>query len=136
MSIRTEVRFVETLHKIQSIERKTSQTKNVVRGGRVDQIMCGQKYGQKSVKPLRIEKNKNGKTRSQNSILLDDREEFTLLILMTKITKKLSQMLGENWKDLWQRPCRAKGKLKQAPRRWLQSRKWHSKRFPKRCVAV
>ena len=33
-----------------------------------------------------------------------------LLILMTKITKKLSKMRGEKWKDRWQ-PCRAKEKL-------------------------
>ena len=33
----------------------------------------------------------NGKTRSPNSMMLDDREELTLLILMTKITKKLSK---------------------------------------------
>ena len=29
----------------------------------LDQVTCGQKYGRKLVKPLRIEKNKNGKTR-------------------------------------------------------------------------
>ena len=49
---------------------------------------------------------------------------------------ELSKMRGENWKGLWQRPCRAKGKLKLAPRRWLQSRKLHPKRFQKRCMAV
>ena len=35
---------------------------------------------------------------------------------MTKIPKKLSNMRGENWKYLWQQPCRAKGKLGQATR--------------------
>ena len=54
-----------------------------------DQIMCGQKYGRKLIKPPRIEKNKNGKTRSKNSTMFEDWEEFTLLILMTKNTKKL-----------------------------------------------
>ena len=38
--------------------------------------------------------------------------------------------------DLWQQPCRAKGKLGLAPRRWLQNRKLHPKRFPKRFMAV
>ena len=52
-----------------------------------DQI--GQKYGPRLVKPLRIEKNKNGKTRSQNSTMLEDWEAFASLILMTRITKKL-----------------------------------------------
>ena len=37
-----------------------------------DQIMYGEKCGQKLVKPLRIEKNKNRKTRSQNSTMLED----------------------------------------------------------------
>ena len=53
-----------------------------------NQIMYGQKYGSKLVKPLRIEKNKNGRTRWQNSTMLEDWEEFTSLILMTKIAKK------------------------------------------------
>ena len=63
--------------------------------------MRGQKYGQKMVKPLRIEKNKNGKTRSRNSIVLDGWEELTLWIRMIKIRKKLSKLRGENRKDLW-----------------------------------
>ena len=41
-------------------------------------------------KALGIDGNKNGKTRSQNSTMLEDRQEFTSLILMIKITKKLS----------------------------------------------
>ena len=36
------------------------------------QIKYCQKYGPRLGKPLRIEKNKNGKTRSQNSTMLDD----------------------------------------------------------------
>ena len=45
-------------------------------------------------------------------------------------------MRGETWKDQWQPPCRARGKLKLAPRRWLQSRRLHPKRFSKRCMVV
>ena len=39
----------------------------------------GQNYGPKMVKPLRDEKNKNGKTRSQNSTMLDDWVESTVV---------------------------------------------------------
>ena len=39
---------------------------------------------------------------------------------MTKRTKKFQKMSGENWKDLWLQPCRAKGR---ASRKWLRSRK-------------
>ena len=45
----------------------------------------------KLVKPLRVEKNKNGKTRSPNSIKFDDWEEFTLPIQMMKNTEKSSK---------------------------------------------
>ena len=37
-----------------------------------DLISCGLKDGAKFGKPLRIEKNKNGKTKNQNSTMLDD----------------------------------------------------------------
>ena len=50
---------------------------------------------------------------------------------MTKITTELSKIWGVSWKDPWQGPCHAKGKLKQAPRRWMQSTKLHSMRFQK-----
>ena len=59
-----------------------------------DQIMFGQKYGRKLVKPLRIEKNRNGQKKSQNLTMLDNWEEFTLLIQTTKNTKKFSKMRG------------------------------------------
>ena len=45
--------------------------------------------------------NKSGKTRSQNSTMLDDCEKSTLLVLMTKITKKLSK----NARRKLVRPC-------------------------------
>ena len=48
--------------------------------------MYGLKYGPKMGKPLRNEKNKNGKTRSQNSVMLG-----SLRGMMTRITKKLSK---------------------------------------------
>ena len=73
-------------------------------------------------------KNKNGRTRGQNSTMLEDRGIYWL-ILMTKITKKLSKLRGENWKELWHQLCLAKGKLQLAPRKWLQSMKLHPQRF-------
>ena len=56
--------------------------------------------GRKLVKPLRIEKNRNGQEKNQSSTMLEEWEEFTLSIQMTKSTKKFSRMRGENWKDL------------------------------------
>ena len=44
----------------------------------------------------------------------------------------LKKIRGENWKDLWQQPCRARGWFVLAPRRWLQCRKLHPNRTPKR----
>ena len=57
--------------------------------------MYDQKCELELIKLLRIERNK------QNTTILEDWQEFTSLILMTKITKKLSKMWGENWKDLF-----------------------------------
>ena len=56
-----------------------------------DQIMHGQKFGPKLVEPLRIEKNKNGKTRNQSSIMLESWGEFTSSIRKMMNTKKPSQ---------------------------------------------
>ena len=37
----------------------------------------------------------------------------------------------KNWKGLWQPSCRARGRLKLASRKWLQSRKLHFRKNPK-----
>ena len=71
-----------------------------------DQIMYGLKYGPKLRKPLRIEKNKNGNTRSHNSTMLDDWEESSLLIWMTMNTKKpcghaVQKGATGNWLRRW-----------------------------------
>ena len=71
----------------------------------------------------------NGLTSSQNATMLDDREEFTLLILMTKSFSKLLTTKERNWKDFWQQPRRAKEKLGLATRKWLR-RKLHPKKVP------
>ena len=60
-----------------------------------DRVMYGYKYGRKLVKPLRIDKNRNGQKKSQNFTMLEDWEEFTSSIQMTKSTKKFSKMRGE-----------------------------------------
>ena len=86
------------------------------------QIMCGQKYGRKLVKPLRIEKNKNGKTTSQNSTMFEDWGGIYFIDPDDQDYKEtISKMRGENWKDpvAAAMPCkRRKAKKKLAPRRW------------------
>ena len=64
------VRPVERFHEVYSFERKTFQRIFVVRWWdwqrfkrQLDQVTCGQKYGRKLVKPLRVEKNPEWKTR-------------------------------------------------------------------------
>ena len=100
-----------------------------------DQIMYGLKYGPNLGKPLRIEKNKNGNTRSQISAILEDWEESTFLIRMTKNSRKPLNMRGENWKGLWTQPCRAKRRFTRATGNWL--RKWlHLTKFQRPPMVV
>ena len=74
------------------------------------------------------EKTGMGRKENQSSTLLEDWEEFTSSIQMPKSFKKFSITQGENWKDLWQQPCRAKRKLGLATREVLL-RKLHIRRF-------
>ena len=73
-----------------------------------DQIMCGQKFGRKCVKLLKIWKNKNGQKRSRSSTMLEDCEGLTLSIQTTKNIQKFSKKRERNWKDLWlpAMPCK------------------------------
>ena len=96
-----------------------------------DQIMRGQKYRRKLVKPLRIEKNRNGQEKNQGSTMFEDSEEFTLSILTTKNTKKLSKLRGEIWKDPWHKPCFVK-ELRMASRTCLHNRRLHPRRLQER----
>ena len=50
---------------------------------------------------------------------------------MTKFAKKFSNTRRENWKDWWHQLCLAKGNLKLASRKCLQSRKLHLNRIHK-----
>ena len=91
-----------------------------------DQIIHVQKFGRKLVKPLKIEKDRNGQKKNRSLTMLKDWEEFTLSIQMTKSTKKFSKKREEKWKDLWLHPCRAKDN--RASRKWLRSRKLGSEK--------
>ena len=86
--------------------------------------------------PPRIKKHKNWKMGSPNSIMLEDWEEFTLSILMTKITKTLSKKCEEKIGKTHGSSHVVQGKVGLAPRRWLRSRKLHTKRFSKRFMVV
>ena len=131
------VRFAERVHEVHSIERKTSQGIYVVlvrltkvqTTTRPDHVWpeVWTQMG-KAAQTWEKQEWKNEKPKLDK---LYNWGEFTLPILMTRIAKALSKLRGENWKDLWQQPCRAKGKLGLAPRRWLQMRNLHPKRFPK-----
>ena len=99
-----------------------------------DQIMCGQTYGQKLVKPpaqnreqqeWRNEKPKLDNARRLKGIYFIDPDDEECI-------GNSQNTRGEDWKELWHQQCLAKGKLKQAPRKWLQSMKLHPKRFTKK----
>ena len=136
MSIRAEICQILGKDAQSSLYWKRNLQKDIYGPGRdwqrfkqlPDQITYGQKHGRKLVKPLRFEKNKNGQKKKQSTTTLEEWDEFTLSIQMTKSTKKFSRkMRRENWKDLWLQPCRAKDN--RASRKWLQSRKLHPKRW-------
>ena len=98
--------------------------------------MCGPKYGPKLRKPLRREKNKNGQTRSPNSIVFEEREASTSLIRRMKNSKKSFRMRGESWKCILTRLCRAKREQKARPAHWkLERGLMHPTRFQKRSIA-
>ena len=91
-----ESKFERWIHKVHIIEGEASRRTYVVQdeiGTRFKQLpdlrMCGLKYRPKLGKPLKREKCKSGQSRSQSSTIPQDCEEFTLLILMTKITKSI-----------------------------------------------
>ena len=131
------VRFVERFHEVHVVERETSQRICVVReemDKRSNDYQTRSRLARSMDENLwsrpesRKQERKNEKPKLDNARSL---RGISLLILITKITKTLWKMRGEIWKDLWQQPCRAKGKLGLAPRRWLPTRKLHPKRCPK-----
>ena len=68
-----------------------------------DKEKCKEKAG-----PIKIEKNKNGQLRSQNSRMPEIWEAFTPLIPMTKSTRTLSKKRERNWRHQWRTQCRAR----------------------------
>ena len=98
-------KFLERIHKVHFVERETSKRIFVV-PGEIDKssndcqtrIMYGQKFGRKLVKPLRIEKNRNGQKKNPK---LDSSRRLRRTYFIdaddTKSTKKLSRMRGERF---------------------------------------
>ena len=89
---------------------------------------CVARSMEKWAKPLRIERNKTGKTRSHNSTVLEDWEECTSLILQMRSSRMIfcKKKRWESGKDPWHQPCRAREWFTLAPRRWKESRKLKS----------
>ena len=93
------VRFLERVHEIYFVEGEASKKKDVVweRDWQRSKQLPDQ-FGRKLVEPLRIEKNRNGQKRNRSSTILEDWEEFVLLIQTTENTQKFSKMQEESWK--------------------------------------
>ena len=85
------------------LKREASQRIHVVREetdkDSNDQIMHGQERGRKLVKPLRIEKKQERAKEKPNLTMLENSEEFTLLIQMTENIQNFSKTQEENWKE-------------------------------------
>ena len=97
-------RLLERIYKVHSVERETPERIHVVWGewqrfkSLPDQIMYGQIFGRKLVKPLRIEKSRNGRKRNRSLTMLEKLRGFTLSIRMTKSAQKLSKKkTGKTW---------------------------------------
>ena len=97
--------------------------------------MYGQKYGRKLVKPLRIEKNRNGQKRNQSSTMLEDWEEFTLSILTTKNTKKFSKTKKTKKLERPVAPAILCETYPKASRKCVRGRRLHPRGLPKRFVS-
>ena len=92
-----------------------------------------QMYGQKNGRAAQNrEKHEWANAKAKCSIMFGDREDFTLLILMTKVTKKLFKCEEKIGKTYGSDHAVQKESFKLAPRRWLQSRTLQPKRFQKR----
>ena len=92
MSIRTEACQIRGEDSQSSLNWKRKLQKDTCDLGRdwqrfkrlPDHNIDRQKWGPKMVKPLRIEKNKNGQKKSLHLTMLENWEEFTLLIQRTE----------------------------------------------------
>ena len=142
------VRFLVRFTKLTLLKKKTFKRIHVS-GAETDkkfnslrnQIMYGQKFGRKLVKSFRIERNGNGQKKNRSSTKLEDWNGFTLSILMTKNTKKRSNIRRENWKDLWHQLSSAKRSPKSIRETCVnhvttKNRTVHERRIPNRCSVL
>ena len=100
--------------------------------------MYGQKFGRKLVKPLRIEKSRNGRKRNRSLTMLESWEGFTSSIQMTKSIQKLSKTQEENCKDLWHQPCSVRRWTNSIPSWWkrMQNRRLAIEKSSKQCIIL
>ena len=116
------VRFVERIPEVHSIERETSRRTYVCRR-RLTKIQTTtipdhvwQKYGRKSVKPIRIEKNKKPQldnARRLRGIYFLDADDQDDKEILKNCEEKLERSMAATM------PCKRKAQI--APRKWLQS---------------
>ena len=129
MSIRTEVCQIRGKDSQNSLCWKRSFQKDLCGlGERLTKIQTttrpdvyGQKYGRRLAKP------------HQSSIMPGNSEDLIWSIRMKTNAVNFSKMRGENWKDLWHQPCRAKD-LQMASRKRLRRCRTHPTRFRKRFI--
>ena len=83
-------------------------------------------------------KKRMGKRKAKIRHMLEDWEDFTWLIQMTKNIQKISKTQEVNWKNLWRQPCYVKGWLNsvQASSKRMHSRRLAMKKSSKQCVVV
>ena len=97
-----------------------------------EQTTCGQKYGRKLVKPLRTEKKQEWKKREAKTRQCSKTERDLLCSCWWPRLQRNSQQCEEKiGKTYGSEPCRARGELKQAPRRWPRCRKLASQKNTK-----
>ena len=72
------------------------------------QIIYGQNSGEEWQEMLSWGRSISGQLKNQSTIMLEDYEEFNLLTLRTRSSKKPSGMLERNWKPQWLLLCLAR----------------------------
>ena len=135
-----QCRFEQTLGEICSTEREASNGVHVVReeidedsdDSQIRLIFARRLDGNRKSRS-ESKRKRNGQGKNLSSTMLEDWQEFILLIQTTKNIRKLSKIRGENWKDQWHPPRRAR-EFSLAPRKWLQSLRLGMKRGPRWCI--
>ena len=135
------VRYVERFHEVRSVARPTFEGTCLSRQ-RLTKVQTTTRPWSRVALPVwtnirkaaQNQETQELKTRSPNSIMLDDCQRNLLCRscwprLRGQWQKKCEEKIGKTYGT-----SRAKGKVGLAPRRWLRSRKLHTKRFSKRCL--